>query len=1510
MDDEGSSSWCSSCTVKVPERQSGVTSLSYSQIQFPENLSFETLREHLVSRNVLGADEKVEKEALISLFRKHILPLPKREGNNEVKRLNAGVRAVNITKNKTERKKRKMIESDVESIESAPNQDDARVGGTSHNDLTVRIPDHRNESSKPVKLKRKNYDKIQKQNQEKNARLDEKEPVIPHAMSEISPDSSQQPAAAILAQESLKPNEEKLKNRVSPPKISYAAETSSGKKVTKHFHESKRKVRLPSVRAEYSETCAVEVDESIGEVKQQVHVIDEKDKSQPQKSVEKEIEVIEVDKGCEINSNDNISEYASAETLQISFRSGSMRSTVLVAKAAEEKPQNNPAEEKMQQKEQLSSRDKHDLSSSRISGGRSNPQSSKKEQGDRERKTSNRGRNSPSSSRRASESNSRSTHERLDVRKDTRKSRRTPPHPNLRRSRSPAARFTRGSERRPWRGERQINRGGRSTFDRSFRRRTVEYNNRNARNRSRSRERLNEKAKRRSSSRELRRRSSDDKGHEKTKRSHDDESELSKKERDKMKKELKEVEMMIEIKSKKKNKEKNRENECVEVSGEAGKVDKVDIETSTINVAIHSYDNTPEPAPERYLQSIDERKIGEVKDRKSSHSEPKTEEAASPEEKVDTEATVKGKVNDTNVVVVTTENFQTSIKPVANKEDNTEIMVQESSNGASENKSEDSSTKNKKHKQKKDKQSDDSGGTSENTQKSGVGKDGASTVSKEEVSSDSGSGKSSSEGDSQSDDSDHSSDKDSDSTDNSEQGRSKKKKKSKKRKKKNKSDLESDLSDSDDSEDSLKKRKKRKKKRKKKKKKRRKKKKDLTTTLMDQEQLKAWLEKEKEKMREDIMRELQQQQQQLQQKVSKPPGEMSKSEIAKTTEKNEVQKATGSKKKTKVEEVQAECLDAEVCESTDEEMLLMHGFPTGIPLSKDKEELMEVNEPDGEKVKKDEEEIFDLFKSDEDLDYDLKEEGNWKRKAKDEDGAKSDSKMKKSKTYDGSKGHSHGEREDKHRHRRRDRDRNHRTSRSNSNSVNGDKKSPLISTHQRSAKKEIKTESNSSSYRNETRKEQVEEDKSREEKNVSRNRQERRSERRGDQHQHQKPDIPVKQERQEIKTPVLKESKGKEGHSDSGRYEKSRCPSIPNVQIPVQLEKQPPSHASATTPVDGMAIANKVRDDVFKSNDFWKGTTGQQKRTPNPHVNVFSKNDSTLEREDDPHKQDNASNRITGHWVTPSLSNIQSRLKSIANLEDLGKAKTPCISRLDSSSEKNKFVGGRGVTDDGFDTGRYHKSTNSTRDNESDKRNKEIAAKLEKSSQHPRSEYRQSSRNSVTDRHSNGRDASDAKQRRDSIGRRRTSTEKRPDSIERRRESSDRLRREDERFRKDNKSKEAVRSTSTRARNSTNDNRDTLDSRSYRRSEKTSSSTYRYGNSSGDRRHASDADLGKSINDSKKTDLRDIVTKSNHDKVFQPAVQSMQGESSDSDNRNENSSTSAVTNFTRPEKNYRGSKRR
>lgn len=117
-----------------------------------------------------------------------------------------------------------------------------------------------------------------------------------------------------------------------------------------------------------------------------------------------------------------------------------------------------------------------------------------------------------------------------------------------------------------------------------------------------------------------------------------------------------------------------------------------------------------------------------------------------------------------------------------------------------------------------------------------------------------------------------------------------------------------------------------------------------------------------------------------------------------------------------------------------------------------------------------------------------------------------------------------------------------------------------------------------------------------------------------------------------------------------------------------------------------------------------------------------------------------------------------------------------------------------------------------------------------------------------------------------------------------------------------------MQSTSTRDRNSTNNSRDTLDSRSYHRSEKTS--TYRYGNASGDRRRASDADLRKAINDSKKTDLRDIVTKSNHDKIFQPAVQSMQAESSDSDNRNENSSTSAVTNFTRPEKHYRGSKRR
>ena len=87
-------SWCYSTFGQ----QASVEKLTSLDLQFPETLGIETIRKHLRNRKIIGWDENVDKEALLILYRKHILPLPQR--NESLKSLNADFQTVTLDTNR------------------------------------------------------------------------------------------------------------------------------------------------------------------------------------------------------------------------------------------------------------------------------------------------------------------------------------------------------------------------------------------------------------------------------------------------------------------------------------------------------------------------------------------------------------------------------------------------------------------------------------------------------------------------------------------------------------------------------------------------------------------------------------------------------------------------------------------------------------------------------------------------------------------------------------------------------------------------------------------------------------------------------------------------------------------------------------------------------------------------------------------------------------------------------------------------------------------------------------------------------------------------------------------------------------------------------------------------------------------------------------------------------------------------------------------------------------------
>ena len=499
-------------------------------------------------------------------------------------------------------------------------------------------------------------------------------------------------------------------------------------------------------------------------------------------------------------------------------------------------------------------------------------------------------------------------------------------------------------------------------------------------------------------------------------------------------------------------------------------------------------------------------------------------------------------------------------------------------------------------------------------------------------------------GDDTSEDSDDSAEDDSseesDSTD-SEPVKKRKKKKVKKKKKKRKH--ESDSSSDDDSDDSERSSKKKRRKRKKKKKRRakysRKKKKSKVegqAVVMDKKDWTAWLEKQKEKMRAEIIQELQQ-------------------NIAVPSKMNN----DPAKKKQVIEE-SLDGQDAEIADCCDEiKMGTQHGFSTGIPLRKDEEDFAELTDKDS----KGEEEIFSLFKSDDDLDFDESEDDeNWKRRnSKEKEVGKKTGEESRKREKEKEVGKKTGEEsrkreKEKHKHQRDMNEKVSRKERPRNPSPRKDEKSK----HAFSKRKELNDERNKPLNRSGTR-----------ERNVKKH-----DRSRSDGSSHESPMLKVESDKHSSFT-----------HSDTSKHEKGVAPRISDryhaseAGLPLSTELSRPHKSGdikrndepkdSVTPVDGIAIANKVRDKVYKLDDFWKGDgKGSRKRPLSSGENIFK--DSITREKTESATNDPAmvgrrapdqivSSKPTGHWEAPFAdvqmhTDVQHRLIQMADSTYLGRS--------------------------------------------------------------------------------------------------------------------------------------------------------------------------------------------------------------------------------------------------------------
>ena len=388
-----------------------------------------------------------------------------------------------------------------------------------------------------------------------------------------------------------------------------------------------------------------------------------------------------------------------------------------------------------------------------------------------------------------------------------------------------------------------------------------------------------------------------------------------------------------------------------------------------------------------------------------------------------------------------------------------------------------------------------------------------------------------------------------------------------------------------------------------------------------------------------------------------------------------VKKAESKPKVTVFEDINKDFeKDAEIANSSDErEMSVKDGFSTGIPLRKDENEIRNASDVEkGQTPVADD--IFDVFKSDDELDYDLddEKEENWKRKSvKDEDQASS----KKSRTETSKKD--------------KERERKHPNSKSSSREHrNRQTSSRRHDHHKECSRSEKKNERKDSNH-------DIKDSKMAESKLPERSGHKRNS-------LTSKAEIKNKRSktddamRHAAPKDTPKEFAYRHESQSSGDRENNNNQELPDssglyspLSVYSQEEKSPIAVSATTTVVDGIAIANKVRNDVMKLNDFWKGDTSSKKRPVSGNSNILKEDTSPI-------REANKSETISkftetksgsgGRWEAPFItptSEIQAKLKQIAS-------DTKKLGKLKELSEKQQFHSRAKDVESKDENGRMH----------------------------------------------------------------------------------------------------------------------------------------------------------------------------------------------------------------------------
>ena len=92
---EDCSDWSRTAT---PTSINGINKLTCRELLFPENLSTESLKIHLINRSIIKENSSQSKEELIALFRQHVVPRSRRRSDtsNDTLNLSNSIKAVSL----------------------------------------------------------------------------------------------------------------------------------------------------------------------------------------------------------------------------------------------------------------------------------------------------------------------------------------------------------------------------------------------------------------------------------------------------------------------------------------------------------------------------------------------------------------------------------------------------------------------------------------------------------------------------------------------------------------------------------------------------------------------------------------------------------------------------------------------------------------------------------------------------------------------------------------------------------------------------------------------------------------------------------------------------------------------------------------------------------------------------------------------------------------------------------------------------------------------------------------------------------------------------------------------------------------------------------------------------------------------------------------------------------------------------------------------------------------------